>query len=162
MWLGDVLACMTFEEPVDVPNSLEVRFARLETRVEDLLNRHEAIVEAYAPTNRQVIENGLRIAEIREDLIDFRQIIKERDQRVSALEQKLEKEILACSAGVGDLESRLRKERDDREKAEKLERERREEKERDDRRTRNRWAIGIIAGGFISAFCVYLGSVLPT
>ena len=137
-------------DSIDVPEGLEIVVARLETNFANLLNRYETMAEAYAPTNRQVIENGLKIAEIREDMLELRAGLRERDEKFAELGRRLEQEMLACATANGELEKRIRKEHQDR-----------EAQEENDRKVRNRWAVGIIAGGFISAFCVYLGSVLP-
>ena len=58
-----------------MPDSPEVRIARLDESLKNLLNRLEAISEAYAPTNKTVIENALKIAEMTADILDVRQEI---------------------------------------------------------------------------------------
>lgn len=133
------------------PDTAEARLARLDEALKNAVNRLEAMSEAYAPTNRQVIENGLRIAEMREDMIEMRTATARVGERSEDMIRKLEGEMLVCATGIGELEKRLRQEQADR-----------EAKERNDRTLRNRWVIGILAAGFFAVFCVWLGTVLPT
>ncbi len=131
-----------------VPDSPEVRIARLDESLKHLLNRLEAMSDAYAPTNKTVIENALKIAEIREDITEIRQEITRQVQRRERDFEDLEKQVLACGHGVGDLEKRWRDARDVA-----------EEQARKDRRDRNRWIVGIGVSFVIVVLSAYLGSV---
>jgi len=136
------------EELIDVPDSPEVRIARLDESLKNLINRLEDISDAYAPTNKTVIENALKISEIQQDITEIRhEITKQVDRREQELDQ-LEKQVLACAGGVGDLESRWRRER---EAAEQL--------AMKERRDRNRWIIGVGVSVFLVILGAYLGSI---
>lgn len=146
--MGGVDVCMT-KEQIDVPDSPEVRIARLDESLKNLLNRFEAISEAYAPTNRTVIENALRISELDKDISDLRgEMGRQIDRREKIVEQ-IEKQLLACATGVGELERRW----------EKQQREA-EHKEQEDRVARNRWIIGLAVAIFCVVLSVYLGTIL--
>lgn len=132
-----------------MPDSPETRIARLDERLSGLYNRLEAISEAYAPTNRTVIETALSLKEVEKDLEELKHEFAGQITRRSEIVRDLETKLLACAQGVGELEARWRKEQ-----------EAQEERIRQERQTRNRWIIGLVAG-FICAFGgVYLGSVL--
>ena len=161
-----------------MPDSPEVRIARLDESLKNLLNRLEAISEAYAPTNKTVIENALKIAEMTADILDVRQEIS---QQVAKREHELrdiENKVLAVGAGVSDLERRFEKqtaafERNidkldrkwETERVAQAERDREtrqalDQKARDDRRQRNRWIIGLSVAFITAMASVYLGTVL--
>ena len=143
-----------------MPDSPEARIARLDESLKNLLNRLEAISEAYAPTNRTVIENALKIAELQKDLDDLeRQFVKQIERREELI-RGLENQLLACSHSVSDLEKRWEKHRIAQENRERRARELAEQKARDDRITRNRWIIGIVAAFVTAVVSVYLGTVL--
>jgi chromosome segregation ATPase len=131
------------------PDSTEVRLARLDEVLKNAVNRLETMTEAYAPTNRQVIENGLRIADLREDMVEIRTAVERFEERGEERVRQLESEVLACAKATGDLETRLR-----------LEAEEREERERIERRIRTRWIVGMVVAFATTIAAVYLGTVL--
>ena len=167
-----------YEEPVDVPDSPETRLARLDENLKNLANRLGAISEAYAPTNKTVIENALKISELTADLVEIRREIDRQVQRREDELRDIENKVIAIGSGIGELERKFEKQyaafersldRLDRkweqERADAAERHRQtrlaaEEKARDDRRQRNRWAIGIAAAFLTAVASVYLGTVL--
>lgn len=131
------------------PDTSETRIARLDERIAGLVNRLEAISDAIAPTTRGVIETGLKLAEVEKDLGELRRQFDAQMERRAELIRDLEGRILACASGVGDLETRWRKEL-----------EAQKEQAKEERQIRNRWIVGV-ACGFVCAFGgVYLGSVL--
>lgn len=161
-----------------MPDSPEVRIARLDESLKNLLNRLEAISEAYAPTNKTVIENALKIADITSDILEIRgEIVKQVERRETEIHE-LERQVLAVSHAVGDLERRWEKQRAafdrslenldrkwERERVAQAERDREtrqalEQKARDDRRQRNRWIIGLSVAFLTAMASVYLGTVL--
>jgi chromosome segregation ATPase len=161
-----------------LPDSPEVRIARLDESLKNLLNRLEAISEAYAPTNKTVIENALKIAEMTADILDLRQEIGRQVAKREHELRDIENKVLAVGAGVSDLERRFEKqtaalERNidkldrkwETERVAQAERDREtrqalEQKERDDRRQRNRWIIGLSVAFLTAMASVYLGTVL--
>ena len=166
------------EELIDVPDSADVRLARLDEALKNAMNRLEAMSEAYAPTNKQVIENALRISELQQDLRETRtEMVKQVERRESKL-REMESQILTVGHGVSDLERRWEKQRaafdrsienlDVKWERERVAQERRdretlqvlEQKARDDRRTRNRWIIGLAAALLTALASVYMGTVL--
>jgi len=141
-------------------DSPEVRIARLDESLKNLLNRLEAISDAYAPTNRTVIENALKIAEIQKDLDDLKvQFVRQLEKR-EELFRAVESQVLSCANGVGGLERKWEKQRLATENRERRAREAAEQKAADDRRTRNRWIVGIVAAFVTAMASVYLGTVL--
>ena len=161
-----------------MPDSPEVRIARLDESLKNLLNRLEAISEAYAPTNKTVIENALKIAEMTADILDLRQEISRQVAKREHELRDIENKVLAVGAGVSDLERRFEKqtaalERNidkldrkwETERVAQAERDREtrqalEQKARDDRRQRNRWIIGLSVAFLTAMASVYLGTVL--
>ena len=161
-----------------MPDSPEVRIARLDESLKNLLNRLEAISEAYAPTNKTVIENALKIAEMTADILDLRQEIGRQVAKREHEIRDIENKVLAVGAGVSDLERRFEKqtaalERNidkldrkwETERVAQAERDREtrqalEQKARDDRRQRNRWIIGLSVAFITAMASVYLGTVL--
>jgi len=161
-----------------LPDSPEVRIARLDESLKNLLNRLEAISEAYAPTNKTVIENALKIAEMTADILDLRQEIGRQVAKREHELRDIENKVLAVGAGVSDLERRFEKqtaalERNidkldrkwETERVAQAERDREtrqalEQKARDDRRQRNRWIIGLSVAFLTAMASVYLGTVL--
>lgn len=161
-----------------MPDSPEVRIARLDESLKNLLNRLEAISEAYAPTNKTVIENALKIAEMTADILDLRQEIGRQVAKREHELRDIENKVLAVGAGVSDLERRFEKqtaalERNidkldrkwETERVAQAERDREtrqalEQKARDDRRQRNRWIIGLSVAFLTAMASVYLGTVL--
>jgi len=161
-----------------LPDSPEVRIARLDESLKNLLNRLEAISEAYAPTNKTVIENALKIAEMTADILDLRQEISRQVAKREHELRDIENKVLAVGAGVSDLERRFEKqtaalERNidkldrkwETERVAQAERDREtrqalEQKARDDRRQRNRWIIGLSVAFLTAMASVYLGTVL--
>ena len=161
-----------------MPDSPEVRIARLDESLKNLLNRLEAISEAYAPTNKTVIENALKIAEMTADILDVRQEISRQVAKREHELRDIENKVLAVGAGVSDLERRFEKqtaafERNidkldrkwETERVAQAERDREtrqalDQKARDDRRQRNRWIIGLTAAFITAMASVYLGTVL--
>jgi t-SNARE complex subunit (syntaxin) len=161
-----------------VPDSPEVRIARLDESLKNLLNRLEAISEAYAPTNKTVIENALKIAEMTADILDVRQEISRQVAKREHELRDIENKVLAVGAGVSDLERRFEKqtaafERNidkldrkwETERVAQAERDREtrqalDQKARDDRRQRNRWIIGLSVAFITAMASVYLGTVL--
>ena len=161
-----------------MPDSPEVRIARLDESLKNLLNRLEAISEAYAPTNKTVIENALKIAEMTADILDLRQEIGRQVAKREHELRDIENKVLAVGAGVSDLERRFEKqtaalERNidkldrkwETERVAQAERDRKtrealEQKARDDRRQRNRWIIGLSVAFLTAMASVYLGTVL--
>jgi len=161
-----------------LPDSPEVRIARLDESLKNLLNRLEAISEAYAPTNKTVIENALKIAEMTADILDLRQEIGRQVAKREHELRDIENKVLAVGAGVSDLERRFEKqtaalERNidkldrkwETERVAQAERDRKtrealEQKARDDRRQRNRWIIGLSVAFLTAMASVYLGTVL--
>jgi len=161
-----------------LPDSPEVRIARLDESLKNLLNRLEAISEAYAPTNKTVIENALKIAEMTADILDLRQEIGRQVAKREHELRDIENKVLAVGAGVSDLERRFEKqtaalERNidkldrkwETERVAQAERDREtrqalEQKARDDRRQRNRWIIGLSVAFITAMASVYLGTVL--
>ena len=159
-------------------DSPEVRIARLDESLKNLLNRLEAISEAYAPTNKTVIENALKIAEMTADILDLRQEIGRQVAKREHELRDIENKVLAVGAGVSDLERRFEKqtaalERNidkldrkwETERVAQAERDREtrqalEQKARDDRRQRNRWIIGLSVAFLTAMASVYLGTVL--
>lgn len=131
------------------PDTPETRIARLDERVTGLLNRLEAISEAYAPTNRLIIETARGLSEVEKDLEELKHAFNSQMDKRAEIVRDLESRILTCAQGVGDLEGRWRREREEQ-----------EERIRQERLTRNRWIVGLVCG-FLCAFGgVYLGSVL--
>ena len=161
-----------------MPDSPEVRIARLDESLKNLLNRLEAISEAYAPTNKTVIENALKIAEMTADILDVRQEISRQVAKREHELRDIENKVLAVGAGVSDLERRFEKqtaafERNidkldrkwETERVAQAERDREtrqalDQKARDDRRQRNRWIIGLSVAFITAMASVYLGTVL--
>jgi len=161
-----------------LPDSPEVRIARLDESLKNLLNRLEAISEAYAPTNKTVIENALKIAEMTADILELRQEIGRQVAKREHELRDIENKVLAVGAGVSDLERRFEKqtaalERNidkldrkwETERVAQAERDREtrqalEQKARDDRRQRNRWIIGLSVAFLTAMASVYLGTVL--
>ena len=161
-----------------MPDSPEVRIARLDESLKNLLNRLEAISEAYAPTNKTVIENALKIAEMTADILELRQEIGRQVAKREHELRDIENKVLAVGAGVSDLERRFEKqtaalERNidkldrkwETERVAQAERDREtrqalEQKARDDRRQRNRWIIGLFVAFLTAMASVYLGTVL--
>jgi len=161
-----------------LPDSPEVRIARLDESLKNLLNRLEAISEAYAPTNKTVIENALKIAEMTADILDVRQEISRQVAKREHELRDIENKVLAVGAGVSDLERRFEKqtaafERNidkldrkwETERVAQAERDREtrqalDQKARDDRRQRNRWIIGLSVAFITAMASVYLGTVL--
>lgn len=161
-----------------MPDSPEVRIARLDESLKNLLNRLEAISEAYAPTNKTVIENALKIAEMTADILELRQEIGRQVAKREHELRDIENKVLAVGAGVSDLERRFEKqtaalERNidkldrkwETERVAQAERDREtrqalEQKARDDRRQRNRWIIGLSVAFLTAMASVYLGTVL--
>jgi len=151
---------------------------RLDESLKNLLNRLEAISEAYAPTNKTVIENALKIAEMTADILDLRQEIGRQVAKREHELRDIENKVLAVGAGVSDLERRFEKqtaalERNidkldrkwETERVAQAERDREtrqalEQKARDDRRQRNRWIIGLSVAFLTAMASVYLGTVL--
>ncbi len=141
------------------PDSAEARLARLDESLKHLLNRLDAISEAYAPTNRTVIENALKIADVQTDIGEIRaEIVKQVERREKDLDD-LEKQVLACGHGVGELERRWEKARIAQENRERRAKEAAEERARKERRDRNRWIIGIAVSVLLVVLGAYLGSV---
>lgn len=131
------------------PDTPETRIARLDERVASLHNRLEAISEAYAPTNRLIIETARGLTEVEKDLAELKHEFSDQIERRREIVRDLETKLLTCASGVGDLEKRWRQEQEA--QAERI---------RQERQTRNRWIIGL-AAGFLCAFGgVWLGSVL--
>ena len=161
-----------------MPDSPEVRIARLDESLKNLLNRLEAISEAYAPTNKTVIENALKIAEMTADILDVRQEISRQVAKREHELRDIENKVLAVGAGVSDLERRFEKqtaafERNidkldrkwETERVAQAERDREtrqalDQKARDDRRQRNRWIVGLSVAFITAMASVYLGTVL--
>lgn len=135
-----------------VPDSSEVRLARLDEVLKGALNRLETMAEAYAPTNKQVIENALRIAELQKDLAEMQTDRARLIERGEVWSRKIEQEVLACASASGQLEARLRQEAAERD-AKEL------QKIKDDARNRRlQWALALFAAGF-SGLLFYLGTV---
>ena len=159
-------------------DSPEVRIARLDEALKSLLNRLEAISDAYAPTNKTVIENALKISEMTADILEVRQEISRQVAKREHELRDMENKILAIGHGVSDLERRSEKhhaaferslEKLDRkweqERIAQADRDREtkkalEQKAAEDRRQRNRWIIGLSAAFITAMASVYLGTVL--
>lgn len=110
------------------------------------------MAEAYAPTNKQVIENALRIAELQKDLAEMQTDRARLIERGEVWSRKIEQEVLACASASGQLEARLRQEAAERD-AKEL------QKIKDDARNRRlQWALALFAAGF-SGLLFYLGTV---
>ena len=131
------------------PDTTESRLARLDERLAGLFNRLEAISEAYAPTNRLIIETARGLSEVEKDLEELKHAFNSQMDKRAEIVRDLESRILMCAQGVGDLEGRWRREREEQ-----------EERIRQERLTRNRWIVGLVCGFFCAFGGVYLGSVL--
>jgi len=143
-----------------LPDSPEVRIARLDEALKGLVNRLEAISDAYAPTNKTVIENALKIAELEKDLAELRHDFIKAVEKREELFRNFENKVLSCADGVGSLERRVEKQRIADENRQRRIREALEQKAKDDRRQRNRWIIGLTAAFITAMASVYLGTVL--
>lgn len=142
------------------PDSSEVRLARLDEVLKGALNRLETMSEAYAPTNRQVIENALRIAELQKDLAEMLTDRSRLIERGEAWSRKIEQEVLACATASGQLEARLRQETAARDEKDAQAEIARLKKVEDDRKARQlAWALAIF-GALASLLLFYLGTVV--
>lgn len=131
-----------------MPDSPEVRIARLDEVLKSALNRLDTISEAYAPTNKTVIENALKISDLQADLLEIRaEIVKQVERRERDVDD-LERQVLACATGVGDLERRIEKARTTQ-----------EQKVREERTIRIRWIVGIVVSFVLVVLGAYLGTV---
>ena len=167
-----------YEEPVDVPDSPETRLARLDENLKNLANRLGAISEAYAPTNKTVIENALKISELTADIVELRREIDRQVQRREDEFRDIENRVMAVGSAIGELERKFEKQyaaferaidkldrKWEQERADAAERHRQtklaaEQKALEERRQRNRWAIGLAAAFLTAVASVYLGTVL--
>lgn len=150
-----------------MPDSPEVRLARLDEALKNFQNRVETIAEAYAPTNKQVIETALKVAEVEKDVGDLqREIARQVERRETELHE-LERQILAVSHSLGELERRWEKQRI---ADERREQQRKERADRDqaalvtqrakERRDRFWLIVGFLVSLSIAILSVYLGTVL--
>lgn len=155
------------EEQIDVADSPEVRIARLDEALKNFQNRVEAMSEAYAPTNRQVIENALKLSELEKDVTALQLEIPRQVERRETDFRQLESRVLSVAHDLGALERRWEKQRiaqENRERREKEQADREAEELRRQRAKERRdrfWLIvGFLVSLFIAILSVYLGTVL--
>ena len=140
-------------------DSPEVRLARLDEALKNAQNRLETMSEAYAPTNKQVIENALQISEIKSDITEIRTEITKQVERREGEIRALENQALAIKHEIDQLDRKWEQQRVAQENRERRRHEQAEKQARDERIARNRWIVGIAVSILLVVLSVWLGTV---